>query len=303
MFGTGGLSASRGRRRLVFLISATIVAIPAGRGGDPQATRIAAAAAFTSPSRMAELAPATAGRIAEFLAAEGAQVSAGQPLVRLEDELERVRVAAAALAAQSTLEIDLARVQLESAQRELVRVLELHKGSAATAKEVSDARLGVESARLEMGISRRRHEAAQHELELARIALARRQILAPFSGVVISHLKECGESLEEPEAALVLAQLDPLQIAVDLPLAAAHAVQVGGELDVAADDSAYGRRVGRIVHVSAMADGASRTRRVKVDVPNPDGAWIAGMKVHVSLAPAAHTSAAPTSRVDSSSGT
>ena len=91
---------------------------------------------------------------------------------------------------------------------------------------------------------------------------------------------------------MTLVQLDTLRVLVDCPLALEQSVLLGDAVSVRLGETPGEQRVGTVVLVSRVADGASQTFRIKLTVDNADGAWVAGAKVSVVFGAAERASSA-----------
>lgn len=236
---------------------------------------------MTRPYREAVLGTVHQGLLQQFHVEEGGSIAAGAPVAGLDDSVQRARVRIAQAEAESSLEVELTRTRLDHAQREYDRLSRLYGDDSASSKELTDADEVLRTRRLE-------HEIAKFEAELARRNLDREArtleqftIRAPFSGVVLERLKQVGESVDFDEGVVRMAQLDPLLVVLDCPLEHRSAFAVGERVSVGPMAKEYAAREGVIHFVSPVADGGSQTFRVKIAVHNPDGAWIAGLKVAV----------------------
>ncbi len=280
-------------------VCATLVmafAQPSGRAGDQSMSdsspRMALAGAgtvvgFTAPFRIVTLAALHPGRIEELPVAEGESVAAGQPVILLDDTVQRRRVEIARVLAESTVEVELARVRHEHARRQLERLESLAGPSSVSTKELGDARTDVEASELEFQQARMRHEQAVQEHALQEALCAEMHVRSPFAGYVSAHLKQVGDSVEDREGVLTLVQLDPLVVALDCPLELAANVACGQEVTVRPIDGVGPVRGGEVFFVSKVGDPASQTFKIKIRVPNKGATWMAGMRVSVSLDEAA----------------
>jgi len=97
------------------------------------------------------------------------------------------------------------------------------------------------------------------------------QLKSPIDGRIERVEVEAGESINALADVVQVVQIDPLWIDVPVPLTEAMGlrrnmvatVEFSGPKKVATD--------GRITFVGAVADAASGTLRVRVEVPNPAG--------------------------------
>ncbi len=238
---------------------------------------------FTAPMQRVTLAPVQTGRIADISVAEGEVVPAGTLMLQLDDRVQVQRVAIARALAESTLEIELAKVRRDQAARELERLTALDRTSAASSKELSDAQANAAATAVELAQAEFQHTQAQREYELQRRLLDELSVRAPFDGYIAERLKEVGDTVEEREGVFTLVQLDPLEVTFDCPLDELGHLQAAQHVLVARPDDGT-ERVGEVAFVSRVAHAASQTAKVKLHVPNADSAWIAGMRVHVDLA-------------------
>lgn len=207
----------------------------------------------------------------------------GDLVFALTDRVQQARTGIAEAAAGSTLEIDLAKARWAKAKRDLDRLNRLYGNDSATSKELSDAVADEEISRIEYELAQFDHAQARIALQREREMLAEFRVYAPFDGYVAQHLKHVGEAVEQGEGVVTIAQLDPLEVAVDCPLATARLLATGGKVRITPVDPQLEERMGTVRLVNRVADGASQTVKVKIEVDNADGAWPAGLKVEVAL--------------------
>lgn len=197
----------------------------------------------TAPARIVQLSAETDGRV-EFLGAErGASVNRGGIIVRLDQRDRQARLAQAeATVKQREVEYE-GRLKLQSSSY------------------VSEAQLQEALALL---------EAAKAERTRATLDLEYMNIRAPFGGALQSRVVEIGDFVKvgDPVATFV----DNLKIIVSANVSEfdAHYVDIG---DTAEARLATGEVVqGRIRYVAPVADEATRTFGVELEIDNADGA-------------------------------
>ena len=201
----------------------------------------------TAPARIVELAAETDGRV-EFIGAErGSSVDRGRAIVRLDERDRSARLAQAeATVKQREVEFE-AREKLK--MESYVSESQLHEAIAAL-------------------------EAARTELKRAQLDLSYMTIRAPFDGALQSRIAEVGDfvKLGDPVAMFV----DNRTIIVSANLSEFDVRYVNVD-DTAEARLATGESVrGRIRFVSPVADEATRTFEVELEVDNQDGALRAG---------------------------
>lgn len=244
---------------------------------------------ITTPYREATLSAVRPGRIAQIHVEEGVSVKQGDLVFQMVDDVQRARTAMAKATADSLLGVDLARAVWERDKRELARLTKLHGDANASSKELDDARAAEEIARIEHELAGFDHAQAMLAYEREKAQLDEHRAVAPFSGYVEERLKQVGETVDESEGVIRLAQLDPLRVWVDCPLSVAALLHTGDQLVVRPFDDRWSPRTGTVVMASRVADSASQTFKVKLTVPNANGTWMSGLKVAVEISPGVAT--------------
>ncbi|MBN1490691.1 MAG: efflux RND transporter periplasmic adaptor subunit [Phycisphaerae bacterium] len=253
--------------------------LSAGEGTSLSATTTVSG--ITAAHQTALLATIEQSRIAQILVAEGGTAGQDDRLVTLDDSVQRTQVEIAQARAESMLEINRTKARSEWAEKELAHVSELHTKGIASPKELRDAQMEADVARLDHAIARFEHEQAVREYKRQQEMLARLHIRAPFSGYVTEVLKQVGEAVDEGEIILRLVQLDPLDVWIDCPFRFADAIRTGASLAVQPLDGRRPVRTGTVFLVNRVVDPGSQTFKVKLTVDNKDAGWAAGMKVVV----------------------
>lgn len=167
------------------------------------------------------------GRLSEVLVEEGARVTLGQELARLETnqaeaELRSARTgvtAARASLQRLAAEEEKARALLLSAEREAARTQSLFDAGtlAGQLRDEAADRLRVARAELDKVLAQRSEatrgiEVAAGGVEQKRVAMVRATLLAPFDGLVTRRLREPGDSISPGSA--VLRIVDATQVYV-----------------------------------------------------------------------------------------
>jgi len=194
------------------------------------------------PERFATLSAQTTGQVEAVLVESGQRVEKGEFLVRLAMEDRQARLEEARAVLQQRLREHQAAQRLgESGLQSQVR-----QDEAAAA--LASARAAVE--RIELDIEHTR-------------------ITAPFDGIIDRVLLEVGDyaAVQDPVATIV----DNSRLIAEAYLSQRHfdAVSIGGTAQVTPVSG--DTREGRIIAIAPRAEESSRTFRVEVQVPNPDG--------------------------------
>lgn len=211
----------------------------------------------------ASVAAQVSGEITAVAVDEGGGAELGQVVVEIDPERRRLELD------DSRAGVAQAKAQLEEARRDAGRVESLAGRGAASQARVDEARTRVELAK--SGLL-----AAQARLGLAERALADASVSAPFAGLVARRYANVGEFVNAGQKLFDLVALDPLEVEFFVPEVDASRVAVGQGVDVRV--GTYPDEVFRAVVsvVSPTIDPGTRTRRVKAEVPNPDGRLLPG---------------------------
>lgn len=201
----------------------------------------------TAPARIVSLAAETDGRV-EYIGAErGATLDPGDIIVRLDERDRRARLAQA--------EAIVKQREVEYAARERLK----------SESYVSEAQLQEAVALL---------ETARAELKRARLDLGYMTVRAPFAGALQSRDVEVGDFVKSGDPIATYVDNRKIIVSANLSEFDARYVDVG---DRAEARLATGENVrGTIRYVAPVADEATRTFLVELEVDNEDGLLRAG---------------------------
>jgi len=240
--------------------------------------------AFTAPSTELEIASDMGGIVAKVDVEEGDRVTPGQTLVELKADVLRAQLAV------SRAKLDAAKVQIaahettyQTRKAEYDRSTKLFNQKVISSEEH-------EKAKLEMDLAKHNWEYAIAQLKVAELlvaqdeeALKQMTVSAPTSGVILRITKRAGEAVEEHGPLLKMVSTDPLHVIAYLPIRTAGKVKVGAKADFFPENMPEQCFACTAAVVDNVADAASGTYRVKLILPNAEGAVTAGCKGKVSL--------------------
>jgi membrane fusion protein (multidrug efflux system) len=211
-----------------------------------------------------ELRPDEQGRIVAILFREGQSVTAGTPLIRIDDALLRAQ------AERAAADRDLAKQQLE-------RVRRLRAENAATPADLERAEAAARSA-----------EAAVNVLALQ---IERSTVRAPFTGVAGQRFVSVGDYVTTGTRLLTLQTVDPQRAVIEVP--ERHAVQLRPGQTVQFTVAAQPGRVfsAQVEFIDPVVQTANRTIVVKARAPNPSRILMPGMFIEAKLATASRDNA------------
>jgi RND family efflux transporter MFP subunit len=237
------------------------------------------------------------GRISKILVKEGDAVKAGQPLVQLDDDAEKLMVAQLEHQAKDDVRVRAAKQQLAAKKVDLDKL----KGAVPAVKEwdIRHAELDVIIAELSLELAKFEHEQDLLKYREAKARLDRMVMQSPIDGRVEHLFRQAGEGTEAMKDVIRVVNVDPLRIDTPAPIRIAREVKLGQAVRVRVVETAAGRKpgvaevqpkpvemTGKVTHIGAVADPGSDTLTVRVEVPNPAGQQ-AGERVLVFFAPEA----------------
>ena len=210
---------------------------------------------YTEPIRIAQAAFAESGVLDAIFVREGDHVGEGDVLAHLDI---------------AVLERDL------NIAKEAKRIQNMHHAQLENLfEEERVSAVEIERSRSDTLIAEERVQRILAQLD-ARI------LRAPFDGVIVRVFRERSENISAARAeVLTIAQLDVLQVVLHVPLERIEYFDQQRPLPVILEDEIEAEA--QIVFVSPVIDAASRTIRVRLEIPNPDGVLRAGMICRIRL--------------------
>ena len=237
------------------------------------------AGAIESPRRV-KVGSKIAGRVSAVLFDELDEVSAGQVLIKLEDDELRAQLN------QAEEALNQARISLVNTEKNLERVKELFKkGFAATEQ--------MEAAQQAYALGKALIKQNQANLAFVRARLASAIITSPMSGTIVNKNVTVGEivagplgggNFSVPTPMAEIADLSDLEVQTDVDEVDMSKVQVGQEARITVDaypDKTYMGRVREIAATTLSRRDVGITYRVKVHIVNPDRMLKLGMTANV----------------------
>ena len=252
---------------LIFLVVPGGLLWAASGAGLP-ASRTAGVTAITIPSADVTLSFVQPGRIAEVRVREGESVKAGQVLVVQDDAVERAKLAQLEAESQNTTQIQAAEASLAQKKVDLKKIETAAAHNAATELELEYAKLNVTVAGLSLQVAIFEHEQAKRKFEEAKLQIDNMSLKSPIGGSVEKIDVETGESLNVLESAIRVVQIDPLWIDVPVPMPQAMNLRYGAAAGVEFPEPKKATAEGIVIYIGAVADAASGTLRVRIQVPN-----------------------------------
>lgn len=248
--------------------------------GTVEATVANTRAGTVEACRRSKLSPAASGQVAELPIERGDTVVAGQLLLGIWNEDIKAEVSLAqAEAAASRARAVTACVSAEGAEREARRLERLAQTRVVSEEVVDRAVTDARSQRANCQAMQSSVQVAEARLEVARAALERTVLRAPFAGVVAEINAKLGEfvtpsppGIPTPPA-VDLVDLTCLYVTAPIDEVDAPAIRVGMPACVSLD-AFKGRRCGgtvrRIAPYVLDREKQARTVEIEVEISDPE---------------------------------
>ena len=220
-----------------------------------------AAAAQAAAEKEAKLLAQVAGRITRVRVEENDAVGAGRLLMEIDTT-------------QYALGVSRARAQVSRAEA-TYRELTLFDD------DIEDPAIREERARLAR--ARSGLEDAEFGLEEAKLTLSRTRITAPFAGRAASVRVVEGQTVRVGDELVTVVDLDPIRVEVQVLESEVGLLSQRNRATARFAAFPGETFTGRIATINPVIDRDTRTSRVTVNVPNPDGRLLPGMYARVSL--------------------
>jgi len=237
--------------------------------------------AVVVPSHDVELVCPVRGVIKNILVEEGDRVKKGDLLVELDSEVEKAQLAIEEYNAKSTAALEAAEANLRVKRADYERQKTLHTKGVGSDADLEKAEFELKYAESLVTVEKEKRTLGQLRVKLQRARLEQLRIRAPFDGIITRKLQDVGESAQEDKPVLRLVVLDVLHVIAYVPNDVASRLKVGDLAEVQLEGVTPGTRKCRIIMIDPVIDSASDTRRVKLELPNPDHKVPAGTKALV----------------------
>ncbi len=219
------------------------------------------------------------GLVQRVLVRPGDRVSAGQPVIELEDSVQRIEVKRRAQVFKDNSELDASVERLELASK----LWKISQEVSAATQSISEEEL----LKLQMEISaaagkvlqlKAQKVREQLEVEGAQADLALRTLRAPVAGVVTDVLFDPGEWAKLGDVILKMVDLSQVELRLNVPPAFAAGLKRGDAVPAVFESAKGTSVVGVVKFVSPVVDAASGLVDVRIRYPNARGDIRPGLK-------------------------
>jgi RND family efflux transporter MFP subunit len=230
----------------------------------------------------------TSGYLRRWLVDIGDHVKEGQLMAEIDTpELDQELAQGRAAIAQQEATLAQTKANLALAAANLDRYQKLAPNGFASQQDV-DERLAAK------GVADANVQAARASVDAAKANVSRllevkgfARVVAPFSGVVTARSTEVGALVTAGTASgsalFKVSQVDPVRVFISVPQSFAPTLTWGAKVPVRVRELPQHAFEGIVVRTAGAMDEASRTLLTEVQVPNGDGALLAGTYAQVTL--------------------
>jgi multidrug resistance efflux pump len=171
-------------------------------------------------------------------------------------------------------------------------------GVDVAAAKIAAAEADMATAKANSAVAKAQVEVAGAEVGRVQTLLSYTQIVAPFDGVVTRRMANPGDLVQAATASrttplFTCQQVETVRVLCDVPESAAAGVRAGESAEVAVPGVPGMRVRGTVTRLAGSLDPSTRTMRVEIDLPNPDGRLRPGTYAQVTLRPAGQAADGP----------
>lgn len=158
------------------------------------------------------------------------------------------------------------------------------QSNIALNKELQEAKAEVETARVDLhhiqdemrslGVSVNINEPDNHDKDTSLVALR-----SPLSGTVTERKFNAGAGIEAAQPIFAVSNTSTVYVIANVPEANLSKLSVGSTAEIRSNS--FGTLNGRVAYIDPRLDETTRTGRVRLEVPNPNGRLRAGMFTEV----------------------
>jgi membrane fusion protein, multidrug efflux system len=233
------------------------------------------------PHVQIQLGSAVGGILSATLVDRGDSVKQGQVVARLESSVEQATLALDRVRAANDSAVKVERADMELNIRETERKKSLVDKGIANQNSLDELQTKVREGDLRVQQAQTDQQIAALTADRSERALALKQIRSPIDGVVIERKLAAGEYIYEQTSIMTIAQIDPLNIELVLPLDRYGSITVGSTAIVHPAAPVGGSYAAQADVVDPVIDAASGTFGVRLVLPNPKRTIPAGIRCSV----------------------
>jgi len=207
-------------------------------------------------------------------------VRKGQIIATLQAGVERVSMELARFRAEMEAGIKAKESNLEFYTRKKMMNEELYKKQVLPFSQMDEIETNRILAEMQLKEALENKKLAELEYKRAVEVYNRMIIRSPINGIVVERYLSPGEYIES-QSIVKLAQIDPLNVEVVLPVSHILQIKVGMRARVIPESPIGGQYQAEVKVIDRVVDAASGTFGVRLELPNPGYRLPAGLKCKV----------------------
>lgn len=220
--------------------------------------------AITKPSQDVTLSFSQPARVAEVPVKEGEAVTKGQLVAKQDDRAEVAACELDKFKAEDDTQTEVKQAILEQKKVDLQKK---KASGVASTFELSEAKLEVTVAEANVKLAKFDHAQDGRKYFQTKTMLEKMRLESPVTGMVEQCMVKVGEGVDYQTKVMRIVNIDPLWVEAPVKLAEARQIAKGNGARVAFSDGKA--REGKVIFVANVADAASDTLLVRVEVGNP----------------------------------
>jgi RND family efflux transporter MFP subunit len=225
--------------------------------------------AITKPSSDVMLSFVRGGRVKEVHVSEGDIVQEGQLLATLENEVELLQLKQLEVQAGNTSRMDSVKLEITQKEKDAEKLEWAKTRGAVTNWEVDHNKIDLQTAKISLRQARIEHSMTKIHRDEMQAQLELLSIHSPINGRVERVQIEPGESPQPLTPVIRVVRINPLLIDVHVPLNEAHKLSLEQPVSVKTTYEMEEVVEATIKHIAAVADAASMTLRIQLELANP----------------------------------
>ena len=233
------------------------------------------------PRLKIKLATPVSGVLKNVLVDRGDLIRKDQVVAQLESAVDQAQLDLAKAKAESdaTVKAREARLVFLSKKRERTSGLVTKGAASAAALDEIESDFGV--ANQDLRDAQANLHIAQLEVTRAEEVLKLRSVKSPIDGVVAERNLLGGEYAYDQAPIMTIAQINPLNVEVFVPVALYGTIKVGMDATVTAEAPIGGSYSAKVEVIDPLIDARSGTFGIRLLLPNPDNKIPAGLRCKV----------------------
>ena len=169
---------------------------------------------------------------------------------------------------EDTTQIEAAQASLDQKKIDFTRLEWAFKRNSATKLEFEHSRLDVKIAELSLKVAEFEHQQSIRKYNEVQIRVDNMSLKSPITGTIDKVEVEVGESVNGLTEVVRVVKTDPLWIDVPVPLTRGRTLRLEQTVEIIFPGTERETVKGEIIYISTVADAASSTLPVRVEVSN-----------------------------------